>query len=1032
MESQIFKYIIRYSKSQQLFLLFLTALSFPFLYLSLDLPKTIINEAIGGSDFPREYFGYEIDQLPYLFTLCGLFLVLVCVNGWFKYFINVFRGGIGERMLRRLRYQLIQRVLRFPLPHFRNVSQGEVVSMVATETEPLGGFIGDAFSLPTFQGGTLLTILFFMFMQDPILGLAAIALYPIQGYMIPKLQRQVNLLGKERVKNVRKLSERLGEMVSGVQDIHAHDTGHYELADFGGRLGAIYQIRIGIYRKKFFIKFINNFLAQLTPFLFYSIGGYLVIAGDLTFGALVAILAAYKDLSAPWKELLTYYQRLEDARIKFGQLVEQFQPPGMMEEDLLAPTQGAPDPIEGTLAASNLSLEEEDGTKVVEGASFTFDTAEHVALVGPGGSGKTEVAQLVARQLVPSGGQIMVSNRNLASLPEAVVGRRFAYVDQEAYIRSGSIRDGLFYGLKHMPTRDAPYDDETRQRRQKEMRDSVAAGNSPYDIEADWIDYDAIGVTGGDELTEQAIAALRTVELDDDVFQLGLRRVIKPADHPELVASILQARKVVGEKLSDPEMANLVELFDVERFNTNASVAENILFGSPVGDTFDVANLGNNGYVIEVLEKVGLTGDFLEMGRSIAALMVELFRDLPPGHEFFERFGFIESDDLPEFQSILNRAATQGLDTIEGDERARLVDLPFKLIPARHRLDVINAEMQDRILEARRAFADSLSVELRRSIEFFDAGTYNAAVSIQDNMLFGKIAGTEAESVSRIGELLTGVVDDLGLRAAVLEVGLEYDVGIAGKRLSATQRQKLAIARCLLKRPQIMIVNEATAAFDASGRAKIFESIKEELAGRGLIWVESEIDGEERFDHVLAMDRGRVARQTTLSDGTSPAAPAPAPAGEAAEPEKTTGLSQEAEVLAKVPFFSGMDRSRLKLLAFTSERLHFEPGHDLFRQGDAGDRALVVIQGSVDIIVNTQDGPKVIATRGSGELIGELALLCDAPRTATVQAIDDVTVLSISEDVFISLIREDNEVSANLARILAGRLESTMRTLIGG
>jgi putative ABC transport system ATP-binding protein len=1032
MESQIFKYIIRHSKPQQLFLLLLTALSFPFLYLSLDLPKTIINEAIGGTDFPRNYFGYEITQLPYLFTLCGLFLLLVCVNGWFKYFINVFRGGIGERMLRRLRYQLIQRVLRFPLPHFRNVSQGEVVSMVATETEPLGGFIGDAFSLPTFQGGTLLTILFFMFMQDPTLGLAAIALYPIQGYMIPKLQRRVNLLGKERVKNVRKLSERLGEMVSGVQDIHAHDTGHYELADFGGRLGAIFQIRIDIYRKKFFIKFINNFLAQLTPFLFYAIGGYLVIAGDLTFGALVAILAAYKDLSAPWKELLTYYQRMEDARIKYSQLVEQFEPAGMMEEDLVAPSSEPPATIEGTLAASNLSLEEEDGTRIVEGASFSFDTAEHVALVGPGGSGKTELAQLVARQLVPSGGQILVADKNLSSLPEAVTGRRFAYVDQEAYIRSGSIRDGLFYGLKHVPTREAAYDDETRQRREKELRDSVAAGNSPYDIEADWIDYDAIGASDGEDLTKRAIAALRTVELDGDVFQLGLRRIIDPAGHGDLVASILEARTVVREKLSDPEMANLVELFDVERFNSNASVAENILFGSPVDGTFELANLGNNAFVTEVLEKVGLTGDFLEMGRSIAAIMVELFRDLPPGHEFFERFGFIEADDLPEFQGILNRAATHGLDTIEGEDKARLVDLPFKLIPARHRLEVIDAAMQDRILEARRVFADSLSDELRQSIEFFDAGAYNAAVSIQDNVLFGKIAGTQAESVSRIGELLTGVIDDLGLRAAVLEVGLEYDVGIAGKRLSATQRQKLAIARCLLKRPQIMIVNEATAAFDASGRAAIFEGIKEELAGRGLVWVDNELDGEERFDHVLAMDRGRVARRTTLAEGTPPAVAAPDDAGEAAEPEKAAGLSQEAEVLAKVPFFAGMDRSRLKLLAFTSERLQFDPGQELFRQGDAGDRAFVIIQGSVDIIVDTSDGPKTIANRGAGELIGELALLCDAPRTATVRVTDDVTVLSISEDVFISLIREDNEVSANLARILAGRLESTMRTLIGG
>ena len=104
---------------------------------------------------------------------------LVFINGGFKYFINVYRGAAGERMLRRLRFQLLERVLRFPLPQFRKTSQGEVVSMVTLETEPFGGFFGEALSLPTYQGGTLITLMTFMFVQDWRLGLAAIALYPV-------------------------------------------------------------------------------------------------------------------------------------------------------------------------------------------------------------------------------------------------------------------------------------------------------------------------------------------------------------------------------------------------------------------------------------------------------------------------------------------------------------------------------------------------------------------------------------------------------------------------------------------------------------------------------------------------------------------------------------------------------------------------------------------------------------------------------------------------------------------------------------
>ena len=188
MEKTLFKFIWRYSKLDKIILLILTAISFPFLYLSLDLPKTIINKAIGGKDVPEEIFGITIDQIDYLLILSGAFLALVFVNGGFKFYVNVFRGQLGERMLRRLRYSLLARVLRFPLPQFKKVSQGEVIQMVNSEVEPLGGFVGDSIALPAFQGGTLLTILIFMFIQDWMLGLAAIALYPIQGYIIPKLQ----------------------------------------------------------------------------------------------------------------------------------------------------------------------------------------------------------------------------------------------------------------------------------------------------------------------------------------------------------------------------------------------------------------------------------------------------------------------------------------------------------------------------------------------------------------------------------------------------------------------------------------------------------------------------------------------------------------------------------------------------------------------------------------------------------------------------------------------------------------------------
>ena len=830
--------------------------SYPFYYFTLDLPKTIINEAIGGgfADFPKTVLGYDLEQINYLLALSFAFLCLVLINGGFKYFINVYRGIIGERMLRRLRYILINRVMRFPLLHFRNISEGEIVSMVSAETEPLGGFVGESISLPAFEGGMLITALIFMFVQEPILGIAAIVFYPVQAWGIPKLQRKVNLLNKERVLHLRKLSERISEMVAGSAEIHAHDTAQYELADFSDRLGNIFHIRYQAYRRKFFIKFLNNFLAQITPFFFYSIGGYLVIKGDLSIGALVAVLAAYKDLAPPWKELLNFYQRLEDAKIKYNQLLERFDPPSMFAEDVMAPSLEGGEVLSGKVVASNLTLEEDAGNRILENAGFAFGMGEHVAITGSPGGPKSAVAKLIARQIAPTSGSMTIGGIDMMALPEHVTGRQLGYVDQDAYIRSGSIRDNLYYGLKHHPQGEASTSEESLRKR----RESELSGNSLHEINADWLDQKILSDSNGDELLQRAMLALRIVGLESDILSIGIHSTIDAEAHPKLAGKILQARKLIQERMKSDEFEGLVESWNRDSYNDNASVAENILFGTPVDDSFDIETLGKNEFVLAVLNKVGLYDEFVEMGRQVATLMVEIFQDLPPGHEFFERFSFISADDLPDFQIILNASASDGVPGLSEEQRVQLLQLPFRLIRAKHRLGLIEDEMEKRLLEARKAFEEDLPANMHDKISFFDLDTYSSASSVMDNALFGKINAARPDATKIIQQLVASIIDELDLRLPILETGLGFEVGISGRRLSVAQRQKLAIARNLVKEPGLFIVNEATGVLDSATQSSVFDAIKNAMKDRGLVWVDGKIDDPTQFDRMFLAEAGKV------------------------------------------------------------------------------------------------------------------------------------------------------------------------------
>ena len=266
MEKSLYRFIWRYSARRQIVILLLTLVSFPILYMSLELPKQIVNDAIQGTDFPREFYGMEFGQIDYLLLLCLGFLGLVVLNNVVKFTLNIYKGLTGERMLRRLRYILYERMMRFRLPHFRKVSSGEIIPMITAEVEPLGGFIGDAVAQPAFQGGTLIVYITFIFAQDPLLGAAAIALYPVQGYIIPKLQKRVIRLQRERVKNIRKMADKIGESVTGITDIHANATTTWHLSSLSGTLHTNFLIRYEIFKRKFMIKFVNNFMNQLAAF----------------------------------------------------------------------------------------------------------------------------------------------------------------------------------------------------------------------------------------------------------------------------------------------------------------------------------------------------------------------------------------------------------------------------------------------------------------------------------------------------------------------------------------------------------------------------------------------------------------------------------------------------------------------------------------------------------------------------------------------------------------------------------------------
>ena len=140
-------------------------------------------------------------------------------------------------------------------------------------------------------------------------------------------------------------------------------------------------------------------------------------------------------------------------------------------------------------------------------------------------------------------------------------------------------------------------------------------------------------------------------------------------------------------------------------------------------------------------------------------------------------------------------------------------------------------------------------------------------------------------------------------------------------------------------------------------------------------------------------------------------------------------LTTDVEVLRNIPLFAKVEPAKLKLLAFTSERLEYMSGDELFHQGDYGDAAYIILEGEANVLVDTPQGAVKVATLGRNDIIGEIAVLCDVPRTATVVAQSNLETLRVSKDGFFHLVTQFPQVAIEVMSEIASRLHHTTQAL---
>lgn len=776
----------------------------------LEMQKKIVNFAIA------------MKSIPNLVLYCSLYLIAIISAGLLKYAVNIITNFIGQKIVYEIRTSLFNHILHLPLSFFRKNPPGMVISFVINELGSISEFLGEAIATPLVNILSLLAFAGFMFYLNPLLAMVSLCIYPFQVAIVPILQNKFNKLNQERMDITRNSSNFLGEIISGIHEIHCNASYEIEGQRFEKFAFSLFKTRYRMAAIKFLIKWVNNFFQNLGPFILFLLGGYLSIKGKLDLGALVAFLSAYEKLSDPWKELIEYYQNYQDARVRYKKVMNTF---SYNTDVRPIPSNREVYTLFGNIEVDRVNFEVDRSIKIVESVSFKVKPGEQIAIVGFSGSGKSTIIMMLAQLYDYTDGHILIDQKELKDLTKADISFNFGYVAQSPFIFSGTILENLLYGCK-----------------------AVRAIKAKANFDGD---------SGSCHLSpdhEELMEIIERVGLDDDVLTFGLNAKLDRSEE-DLAKLVLEIRRHFMEKV-DSRITSLIEPFDQRFFISHQSLAINLIFGFSLTDEPEEELILNHPDIIQVLDKLGLMVPLAMVGRSIIKSTLEIFgQDIRD--DFFVKITPISAEEFPSYKYLAEKDGD--IRNLNVNDILILIKIALRYTPAIHSIVSLPTPFTDYIVRCRNPFRDSIGESLRKSLCFINPDQFCWKHTVFQNIIFGSVRTEIAHAEENVRDAVIRAIEDFKVKDRIILKGLDYHVGVQGGLLSGGQKQKICLARVLLKKPSILLLDEITSGLDNRSQMKVQQLLREHLTGRcTVISVVHRLETVKDYDRILVMKAGRI------------------------------------------------------------------------------------------------------------------------------------------------------------------------------
>lgn len=780
----------------------------------LEMQKRIINDSIALQNFDG------------LILYCSIYIVSLTAASGLKLAINAIQAIIGERAIIAMRQALYHHILTLPLSFFRTTQPGMVVSSLMTELSTAGNFAGMAFAVPVTNILTLLSFTGYLLWLNVKLALATLIIYPVVVVIVPLLQKKANKANKKRVDLSRKTASQIAESISGIHEVQMHGASGQEGQKFDRLAERLKNTRIRWSILRFAIKTVNNYFVGLGPFVVFVFGGYLIMHGQLELGAMVAFLSAQEKLFEPWKELIEFYQTYQDAAVSYSRTMRCFD---ILPEFPVSPAEEDSQTLTGSLEVKDLVYDALEGQRLLNGVSFSLAAGEHLAIVGFSGGGKSTLIQCLGKMFNYTDGSIKIDGHELSTLSKTDIIRNIGYVSQNPFIFTGTLEENLLYA----------------QRAATEGTKGTVSETVHFDL-------------------DRLILVLQQVGLFVDVMRFGLDNQIPASDHAT-IEKIVRIRRRFRENFGE-RLADYIEFYNRHTYHANSTVAENIFFGTSGSQDFDTDHLPENSRFRTFLQTIDLHGPLLALGAELAAQAVAILAGVGSVDLFFKNSP-VPADRLDQCEAVLTRLKKASPSDLAFEDQSFLLVLALNFTPAIHTMTRLSRPLEDAILAARRAFPEWTRTIGADLFTFYGDDRYIPGQSILNNIFFGRIRRTLPHAQDIINQAIMHLLVEEDYLESIAAIGMAFQVGNMGDRLSGGQRQKLAIARVLLKQPKIILMDEATSALDNKSQARIERLMTSRWKGkRTVVAAVHRMDIIGSFDKVAVMKAGKLVEFGTYQE----------------------------------------------------------------------------------------------------------------------------------------------------------------------